>query len=142
MPIIKSATKKMKQDKRRYAQNLRTKRALRDAVKAFEAQPTFDALRAAQSKLDTAVKKNVLTKQAAARRLSHLSATAKAAGVKIVAIKKAAAKTTAKPTAKTAATKMATKSAAPKPTAKTVAKSAKPAVKKPAAPKATAKKTA
>ncbi|MDR0957263.1 MAG: 30S ribosomal protein S20 [Candidatus Nomurabacteria bacterium] len=105
MPIIKSATKKMKQDQRRYAQNLRTKRAMREAVKAFEASPTFDTLREAQSKIDTAVKKNVLTKQAGSRRLSHLSNKAKAAGVKIVAVAKApvaekVAKTTAKPAAK------------------------------------------
>ena len=140
MPIIKSATKKMKQDKRRYAQNLRTKRNLRTAVKAFETKPTFDALREVQSKLDTAVKKNVLTKQAAARRLSHLSAAAKAAGVKIVAVKKAAVKPVAKittATAKSTTAKPATKSAKPavKPAVKSVAKTAKPAAKKPVAKK-------
>jgi ribosomal protein S20 len=111
MPIIKSAAKRMKQDRRRYAQNLRTKRNLREAVKAFEAKPTFDALREAQSRIDTAVKKNVLTKQAAARRMSHLSKVAKAAGVKIVAVKKAAAKPAAKPAA-------AKKAPAKKPAAK------------------------
>ena len=126
MPIIKSAVKKMRQDQKRYAQNLRTKRALRTAVKAFETEPTFDALRKAQSAIDTAVKKNVLTKAAAARRMSHLSATAKAAGVKIPAdTKKAtAAKTAAKPAAKkapakaTAAKPVAKKAPAKKPTAK------------------------
>lgn len=90
MPIIKSATKKMRQDRERYARNLRTKRAIRTAVKNFEAEPNFDNLREAQSKIDTAVKKNVLTKKAAARRMSHLSAQAKAAGVKIVSVKKSA----------------------------------------------------
>ena len=125
MPIIKSATKKMKQDQRRYAQNLRTKRAMRTAVKAFEDKPTFDALREAQSKIDTAVKKNVLTKQAAARRLSHLSKKAKAAGVKIVAVKKAIVKPAEKPVV----TKTAPKAAV-----------AKPAVKKPATAKKTVKK--
>ena len=117
MPIIKSAVKKMKQDQRRYARNLRTKRALRTAVKAFETKPTFDALRAAQSKIDTAVKKGVLSKAAAARRMSHLSAAAKKAGVKIVAVKKAAAPTATKPTAKSVikpATKPAAKKTAPK----------------------------
>ncbi|MGE5309531.1 MAG: 30S ribosomal protein S20 [Sphaerimonospora mesophila] len=129
MPIIKSAVKKMRQDQKRYAQNLRTKRALRTAVKAFEAKPTFDSLREVQSKIDTAVKKNVLTKAAAARRMSHLSAAAKAAGVKVPASKKAAAKT---PATKTAATKPAAKKAPAK--AATTAKKA-PA-KKPAAKKA------
>ena len=125
MPIIKSAVKKMRQDQKRYAQNLRTKRALRAAVKAFETKPTFDTLRAAQSAIDTAVKKNVLTKAAAARRMSHLSAVAKAAGVKpAAAAKKPAAK--AAPTAKKpAAKKPAAKATAAK---KTPAK--KPAVKK------------
>ena len=50
MPIIKSATKKMKQDQRRYAQNIRTKRAMRAAIKAFEAEPTFDTLREARAR--------------------------------------------------------------------------------------------
>jgi ribosomal protein S20 len=118
MPIIKSAVKKMKQDQRRYARNLRTKRAVRTAVKAFEAKPSFEAFRAAQSAIDTAVKKNVFTKAAAARRISHLAAAAKAAGVKVVAVKKAAAK----PAVKTAA-----KSAVAKPAAKTTAKKAAPA---------------
>lgn len=115
----------MKQDKRRYAQNLRTKRTLREAVKAFEGKPTFDTLREAQSTIDTAVKKNVLTKAAAARRMSRLSATAKTAGVKIVTVKKAAAK----PVAKTPATKTATKPVAKK-TATKAAIAKKPAAKK------------
>lgn len=129
MPIIKSAVKKMRQDQKRYAQNLRTKRALRTAVKAFEAKPTFDALREAQSAIDTAVKKNVLTKAAAARRMSHLSAVAKAAGVKIpAAAKKAAPKATA--------SKAAAKPAAKKAPAKTTTAAKKAPAKKPAAKKA------
>lgn len=123
MPIIKSAVKKMRQDQKRHAQNLRVKRALRTATKDFEANPSFDTLREAQSKIDIAVKKNVLTKQAASRRMSHLSAFAKKSGVKIVAVKKASTKT--------AAPKAETK----KPAAKTAAKTDKPAAKKPAAKK-------
>lgn len=83
MPLIKSAVKKMKQDRRRYAQNLRTKRAVRSAVKSFEAEMNFDNLRQAQSAIDTAAKKNVISKQAAARRIKHLSRRAKEAGVTI-----------------------------------------------------------
>lgn len=128
MPIIKSAVKKMRQDQKRYAQNLRTKRALRAAVKAFEAKPTFDALREAQSAIDTAVKKNILSKAAAARRMSHLSATAKAAGVKIpAATKKAAPKVAAKAVAKPATKKTP---------AKTTTTTKKAPAKKPAAKKA------
>lgn len=125
MPIIKSAVKKMRQDQRRYAQNLRTKRSLRIAVKAFETNPTFDTLREAQSKIDTAVKKNILSKAAAARRMSHLSDAAKKAGVKIVAVKKASVKPAPKPTTE--------KKPAAKPTVKSTAKKAP--VKKPAAKK-------
>jgi len=120
MPIIKSATKRMKQDRRRYAQNLRTKRAMRTAVKEFEAKPSFEAFRAAQSAIDTAVKKNVLTRQAAARRISHLSAAAKAAGVKVVSVKKATAKPAAAKT--TTPKKTAAKPAAKAPAKKTTAK--------------------
>ena len=88
MPLIKSAVKKMKQDRRRYAQNLRTKRAMRTATKAFEAEPTFDNMRAAQSTIDTAAKKKVISKQAAARRIAHIAHQAKEAGVKIPSKKK------------------------------------------------------
>lgn len=83
MPLIKSAVKKMKQDQRRYARNLRTKRAMRAATKAFTKEPTFDAMREAQSAIDTAAKKNVISKQAAARRIKHIAKAAKEAGVKI-----------------------------------------------------------
>ena len=78
----------MKQDRRRYAQNLRTKRAMRTATKSFEAEPSFDSMRAAQSSIDTAAKKKVISKQAAARRIKHIARTAKEAGVKIPSKKK------------------------------------------------------
>lgn len=87
MPLIKSAVKKMKQDKSRYARNLRTKRAMRTAVKAFEKAPSFDAMCEAQSAIDTAAKKNVISKQAAARRIKHIAKAAKEAGVKVPAKK-------------------------------------------------------
>lgn len=120
MPIIKSAIKKMRQDQKRYALNLRTKRALRNAVKAFETSPSFETLREAQSKIDTAVKKNVLSKAAAARRMSHLSAAAKKAGVKIATVKKPTPKATAEKTTvkKAAAVKPAAKAITKKATAK------------------------
>ncbi|MDR1196748.1 MAG: 30S ribosomal protein S20 [Candidatus Nomurabacteria bacterium] len=122
MPIIKSARKKMRQDERRHAQNLRVKRALKEATKKFEDKPTFDALREVQSKVDTAVKKNILKKNTGARRMKRYSRLAKEAGVKIVAKKpaaKPAAKTTAKPAVKKPATK---KPVAKKPAIKTATK--------------------
>lgn len=124
MPIIKSAIKRAKQTVKRRERNVATKRALKEAVKAFNAKPTATTLSAAQSAIDTAVKKNVLNKNTASRRKALLSRTAKAAGVKLTAAKKAAPKAAAKP--------------AVKPAAKTTAKA--PA-KKPAAKKSAAKTT-
>lgn len=121
MPIIKSAIKRAKQTVVRRERNVATKRALKDAVKAFNATPSAATLSAAQSAIDTAVKKNVLNKNTAGRRKALLAKTAKEAGVKLTTTKKAAPK--AAPKATTA------KTAAPKATAK------KPAAKKPAAKK-------
>ena len=118
MPLIKSAIKQMKQDQRRYAQNLRTKRAMRTAIKAFQSSPSFSAMCQAQSAIDTAAKKNVISKQAAARRIKHLAQLAKESGVKIPA--KAPAKTKAtgkeagKPTSKAKSAKTTTSKASTK----------------------------
>lgn len=118
MPLIKSAIKQMKQDQRRYAQNLRTKRAMRTAIKAFQSNPSFSAMCQAQSTIDTAAKKNVISKQAAARRIKHLAKLAKESGVKIPA--KAPAKTKAtgkeagKPTSKAKSAKTTTSKASTK----------------------------
>ncbi|QHU93506.1 30S ribosomal protein S20 [Candidatus Saccharibacteria bacterium oral taxon 488] len=118
MPIIKSAIKRAKQTLKRRERNIGIKRDIKSAVKAFMAEPSAEALAAAHSELDTAVKKNLLKKNTAARRKSTLSAIAKKAGVKLEATKKPAAKVPAKTTAKTTAKSTATK---------------KPAAKKPAA---------
>lgn len=96
MPLIKSAIKKMHQDSRRYARNLRTKRAMRATLKALAADPSFDTFRAAQSAVDTAAKKHVISKSNAARRVKFLSDYAKRKGVKVVPVKQTATKTTAK----------------------------------------------
>lgn len=117
MPIIKSAIKRAKQTLKRRERNIGIKRDIKSAVKAFMAEPSAEALAAAHSELDTAVKKNLLKKNTAARRKSTLSAIAKKAGVKLEATKKPAAKVPAKTTAKTTAKSTATK---------------KPAAKKPA----------
>lgn len=135
MPIIKSAIKRMKQTVARRDRNVGTKRDIKLAVKAFLAKPSQDTLSEAQSKIDTAVKKNVLNKATAARRKSVLSRQAKEAGVKITAKKKAATPAPAKKTATSkapAAEKVPAKAATAK----------KPAAKKAPAKKPTAKKTA
>ena len=101
----------MRQDKKRYAKNLRVKRELRDTVKEFVAKPTFDGMKNVQSKIDTAVKKNVLKKNTGARKMAQISQIAKDAGVQIPSKKATASKVTPKKavTKKPAAKKTATK---------------------------------
>ncbi len=141
MPIIKSAKKRVKQTEKATIRNAKTKRTLREAVKAFTkalAAGNRDEIAKAQSEaysaIDTAAKKNLMHKNKAARRKSQLNTQAKAAAGE--AKPKAAAK---KPVAKKAEpAKKATpvKKTAAKPTAK------KTEAKKPTAKKAPAKKTA
>ena len=136
MPIIKSAIKRAKQTVKRRERNVATKRDIKDAVKAFMANPSAATLSAAQSEIDTAVKKNLLVKNTAARRKAGLSRIAKAAGVKLATgTKKAAAPkaTAAKPAAAKPATAKTT--AAKKPAAKAAPAAKKAPAKKPAAKK-------
>ncbi len=124
MPIIKSAKKRVKIATKARARNSRTKRSLREALKAFskaiESGKAADIQKTqseAVSALDTAVKKAIIHKNKAARQKAALSAKAKAAGAKPA---KAAAKKT--PVKKTAAPKKAAKVPAKKPAAKKSAK--------------------
>ncbi len=134
MPIIKSAIKRMKQTAKRRERNVGIKRDIKGAVKAFMAKPTAEGLSAAQSELDTAVKKGLLKKATVSRRKAGLVKIAKAAGVKPAAAKKKAApkaapKAAAAPAKKPAAKKPATKATTAKPVAKK-APAKKPAAKK------------
>ncbi len=120
MPIIKSARKRVKVAAKAKSRNARTKRNLRDSLKAFtkalsegKTAEISKAERAVISAIDTAAKKDVIHRNKAARQKSQIAAKAKAAGVKPA-------------------------KAAPKKT--TAAK--KPAAKKPGAKKTAAKKTA
>lgn len=123
MPIIKSAKKRMRQTIKATARNVRLKRDIRTAVKAFEAKPSSKALSAVQSQFDVAVKKNLLEKNTAARRKARYARLAKEAGVKLAnasakkpvtkpakkpAVKKLVKKTTAKPATKKAPAKKTT----------------------------------
>lgn len=121
MPIIKSAIKRAKQTLKRRERNIGIKKDVKTAVKAFIAAPSAKTLAAAQSEIDTAVKKGLIKKNTAARRKSALSKIAKEAGVKLeTAAKKPAVK--AAPAKKTTATK--------KPAATKKAPAKKPAAKK------------
>src|SRR4051812_134134 len=99
MPIIKSAKKRVKVAARAKTRNNRTRRDLRNAMKAFEAAYAAgkpEAIGKAQveavSAIDTAAKKNVIHANKAARQKAQVSAKAKSKGVKLTksAPKKAA----------------------------------------------------
>ncbi len=131
MPIIKSAIKRAKQTIKRRERNVGIKKEIKTAVNAFIAKPSAKTLSAAQSELDTAVKKGLLKKNTVARRMTRLSAIAKKAGISTVAAAKKAAKPAVKAAAKPVAKKVVAKKAAVKAAPK------KAAAKKPAAKKAT-----
>ena len=102
MPIIKSAKKRVRVAHKATVRNVKTKRTLRSAIKAFSAalgsNKASDAQRKAQSALDTAAKKGVMHKNKVARKQRQLAAKAKAAGAKPAAKKTAAKKPATKKT--------------------------------------------
>ncbi len=124
MPIIKSAKKRVKVAKKATTRNVKTKRSLKSAVKAFHASLTgkngASAHAKAQSALDKAGKKKVMHKNKVARKKKQLAAAAKKANVKTAGTAKKA----------TAVKKAPVKKAAP---------AKKPAVKKTTAKKVTKK---
>ena len=80
MPNIKSAIKRAKQNEKRRLQNASQKSALRTAVKAVESaiaandvNKAKEALIFASKKLDKAVTKGLIHKNAAARKKSRLA---------------------------------------------------------------------
>ncbi len=86
MPNIKSAKKRMKQDKVRQAQNRSIKGELRtltrkvaEAVKAGNLESADAQLKVVSKRLDQASSKGALHKNAASRRKSRLSRAIKAA---------------------------------------------------------------
>ena len=78
MPIIKSAKKAARQADKRTAHNVEIKKDIKNAVKAFKANPTPETLAKAQSEYDKAVKKDLLKKNTASRRKAKLHAMMKA----------------------------------------------------------------
>ena len=89
MPIIKSAKKRVKVAAKANARNTRTRRALREALKAYQAalasgKPAeiTKTQQAAIKALDVAAKKSVIHKNKAARKKSQLASQAKKAGIK------------------------------------------------------------
>ncbi|MBU1085327.1 MAG: 30S ribosomal protein S20 [Candidatus Beckwithbacteria bacterium] len=72
MPIIKSAVKKLKQDKLRTAVNRVYRNRIKEALKKARAKKTKKSLKTAYSALDRGAKKKVIHKNKAARLKSRL----------------------------------------------------------------------
>ena len=113
MPIIKSAIKRVKQASIRRDRNVATKRAIKAAMKDFQAKPTSEGLSKVHSELDKALKKNLIHKNTIARRKASASKMAKDAGVKLTPAKKAAKPAATKKPAAKPATKAAPAKKAP-----------------------------
>jgi small subunit ribosomal protein S20 len=73
MPIIKSAIKKMRQDKARTLVNRRKIDTLKKVLKQANAKPTSENLSKAFSSLDKAAKKGLIPKARANRKKSRLA---------------------------------------------------------------------
>lgn len=121
MPIIKSAKKRVRVSSKATVRNSKTKRTIRESVKAFykalesgKASTIDTSHKSAVSAIDTAAKKNVIHKNKAARKKSQLSSAAKKAGAKPVTATKAKAKAPATKKPVTKATKSVTKKASSK----------------------------
>ena len=101
MPVIKSAKKKLRKDRKKELVNKTLKTLFKKAIKLAEKNPTEANVRKAVKIIDKTAKKNIIHKNKAARLKSKLS--------KLIRGKKTAAKTevTAKktPKAKTPKTK-------------------------------------
>ena len=78
MPIIKSAKKAARQAVKRTAKNQQIKKFIKNALKAFKANPTAENLSKAQSEYDKAAKKGLIKKNTASRRKASLVKIAKA----------------------------------------------------------------
>lgn len=84
MPIIKSAKKRVRVSTKATIRNAKTKRTLRESVKAFhvslstgKTDKITEAQNKAYSAIDVAAKKNVLHKNKAARKKSQLATAVK-----------------------------------------------------------------
>lgn len=73
MPVTKQAIKKVRQDKRKTAQNAIVKKNYKKAVSEFRKKPAAAALSGVYKALDRASKTNVIHKNKAARLKSRLN---------------------------------------------------------------------
>lgn len=90
MPLIKSAIKAMRKDRKKTARNRLQKDKMHDSIKAVEklskakdsVEKLVAAVKAAYKTIDKAAKKNLLHKKTAARRKSKVAKLAKSAAKK------------------------------------------------------------
>lgn len=73
MPVIKSAKKKLRQDKKRQKRNTLVKNTLKDLIKKARKKPTLESVKKAVRVTDKATKHNIIHKNKAARIKSSLS---------------------------------------------------------------------
>ncbi len=73
MPIIRSAKKKLRQDKKREKQNLTVKQSIKKIIKKYKSQPTPKLLSGVFSALDMSVKKKIFHANKVSRLKSSLS---------------------------------------------------------------------
>ena len=73
MPNLKAAKKAIKSDAKKYVQNLRAKRTMKDLEKEVRSTSSVDSLSAAYKAIDKAAKIGVIKKNTASRKKSRLS---------------------------------------------------------------------
>ncbi len=73
MPVIRSAIKKLHQDKKREKRNLLAKKKVLEALKKFKKNPSPSLLSKTYSMLDTAAKKKIFHAKRSARLKSALT---------------------------------------------------------------------
>lgn len=73
MPVIKSARKKLRQDRKREKANLHFENVLKQALSAAKKLPSEESIRAAFKAADKAAKKHIIHKNKAARIKSALA---------------------------------------------------------------------
>jgi len=100
MPVIKSAIKKLRQDRKREKHNDMLRDGLTTAVRSAKKTKTSASVKKAISAIDKAAKNNLLHKNKASRMKASLSKLAKTTGEKKSAPTTAKAKASKKPSAK------------------------------------------
>ncbi len=73
MPVTKSAKKALRQEKRRWTENQKTKDSYKEAVRYFKKHLSFESLAKAYTKIDRAAKNHLIHQNKASRLKSQLA---------------------------------------------------------------------